>query len=385
MRITKVHPIVVHAQDTIKGMADEGNVGGYAGYSVLVQIETDDGTEGWGECSPGGDLGVAAKAVKLIIQKALAPKIMGENPIEYRRIWDQLYVAMEPYGRRGLGIFALSGIDTALLDITGKARGAPICELFGARYRKSIPLYASLLFDMDDPQKTAQKGLDYVKRGYKGVKFGWGLIPSKAFGKDPEKDEQIVSIIRETIGTEPLLMIDVGRYVDWSVTKAIQMARRLAKYDIFWLEEPLPRDDLDAYATLAASVDMTIAAGEGYQTVFDFRDIIDRKAVDLIQPDVAKVGGLSEARRIVELADARKVPWVPHNWSTSVNTAASLQLVASSPNASLLEFKEEPNPLVHGLSKQEFEVTEGEMTIPRRPGLGFDIELANVEKFEVCK
>jgi L-alanine-DL-glutamate epimerase-like enolase superfamily enzyme len=176
-------------------------------------------------------------------------------------------------------------------------------------------------------------------------------------------------------------MVDVGRYVNWSVAHAVQMAQRLAKYNIFWLEEPLPRDDLDAYAKLAASVDTTIAAGEGYQTIFEFKELMDRKAVDLIQPDVAKVGGLSEAKRIVDLAHLRNVPWVPHNWSTSVNTAASLQLVASSPDAFLLEFKEEPNPLVHGLAKQKFEVRSGEMIIPSRPGLGFDIEVSNVLRF----
>jgi L-alanine-DL-glutamate epimerase-like enolase superfamily enzyme len=382
MKITKVQPIVVHAQDMIESVSNEKNVGGYAGYNVLVHIETDEGVDGWGECSPGGDLGEGAAAVKVIIQKSLAPRILGENPTEYRKIWNQLYAAMEPYGRRGIGIFALSGIDTALLDITGRASGVSISELFGRRYRERIPLYASLLFDMDDPHKTAEKGLEYVKKGYKGVKFGWGLTPSRAFGKDPEKDEQIVRVIREAIGSMPMLMVDVGRYVDWSVAEAIQMTQRLAKYNIFWLEEPLPRDDLDAYAKLAAAVDTTIAAGEGYQTVFEFKELMDRKAVDLIQPDVAKVGGLSEAKRIVELAHVRNVPWVPHNWSTSINTAASLQLVASSPDAFLLEFKEEPNPLVHGLSKQKFEVTNGEMTIPNRPGLGFDIEISNVMRFE---
>jgi len=385
MKITSVQPIVVHAQDTIKDMSDQQNVGGYAGFLVLVHIETDEGIDGWGECSTGGEFGEAAQAVKVLIEKGLAPRITGENPLAYRRIWERLYAAMEPYGRRGLGIFALSGIDTALLDITGKAYHLPISELFGGRHRTEIPLYASLLFDMDDPHKTAAKGLEYVKRGYTGVKFGWGLIPSKSFGKDAKKDEEIVSIIRDTIGPDVLLMVDVGRYVNWTAGYAIQMANRLAQYNVFWLEEPLPRDDLAGYARLTQSVDVTIAAGEGYQTVFDFKELIDRRAVDLLQPDVGKLGGLSEAKRVTELARMHNVPWVPHNWSTSINTAASLQLVASSLDAFLLEFKEEPNPLVHNLSRQKFEIANGKMKIPDKPGLGFEVDLGILDRYAVGK
>jgi L-alanine-DL-glutamate epimerase-like enolase superfamily enzyme len=381
MIIKNVEAIVLHAQDTSLGMSDKLNVGGYTGYQVVVRIETDDGIEGWGECCTGSELGEAAFAVKILIEKGLGPRIKGEDPREYRKIWDKLYSAVEWYGRRGLAIFAISGIDTALVDIAGKIFSVPAYKLLGGKYKSEIPLYASLLFDMDDVEGTAKKGRNYIERGYLGAKFGWGMIPSRAFGRDPFKDEEIVSKIREVLGRKAWIMVDVGRYVNWSPTYAIQMARKLEKYDIFWLEEALPQDDIDGYIELTKSVSTTIATGEGYQTIHDFRDLINRKAVNLIQPDVSKAGGLSETKRIVDLARIHNMMWVPHNWSTAINTAASLQLVASCPDSFLLEFKQEPNPLVQGLLKSDFLIENGKMKVPDEPGLGIEIDLRVLDKY----
>ena len=138
-----------------------------------------------------GDLGEGAAATKVLIDRGLTPRLIGENPVEYRRIWDKLYSAMECYGRRGLSLISLSGIDTALMDITGRASHLPIHQLMGGKYRNEIPLYASLLLDMDDMEGTAKKGLPYVRDGYAGTKFGWGMLPEKSFGLDEDKDEKI--------------------------------------------------------------------------------------------------------------------------------------------------------------------------------------------------
>jgi D-galactarolactone cycloisomerase len=383
MKVKKIEPIILYAQDTTQGFSDKQNVGGYTGYQVVVHVETDDGIHGWGECCTGSEFGEAAFAVKVLIEKGLTPRILGSDPAEYRKIWEQLYLAIEWYGRRGLGIFALSGIDTALVDIVGKARGVPAYELLGGRFRSEIPLYASLLFDMDNPEATAKKGLRYVKDGYAGVKFGWGMLPSKPFGADADEDEHIVATVRNTIGPEVWLMVDVGRYVNWTRNYAIQMAKRLQKHNMFWLEEALPQDDVEGYVELTDSVDVTIATGEGYQTVHDFYELLHRKAVDLIQPDVSKAGGLSETKRIVDLARVYNTMWVPHNWSTAINTAASLQIVACSPDAFLLEFKQEPNPLVHQLSKPGFSVRNGKLRIPESPGIGIEVDWDVVEKYRV--
>jgi len=349
-----------------------------------VHVTTDTGIDGWGECCTGSEFGEAAFAVKTLIERGFVPRLKGEDPLEYRKIFDKLYSAIEWYGRRGLGIFALSGIDSALVDIAAKFRDVPAYQLIGGgKYKNEIPLYASLLFDMEDPEGTAKKAERYINDGYLGAKFGWGMLPEKSFGRDPDADENIVAVIRKNLGPKAWIMVDVGRYVNWSPTYAIQMARRFSKYNIFWLEEALPQDDIDGYVELTSSVDTTIATGEGFQTIYDFKELITRKAVDLIQPDVSKAGGLSETKRIVDLARLYNTLWVPHNWSTAINTAASLQLVAACPDSFLMEFKQEPNPLIHDLSKKKFEVRNGRMQVPDTPGLGLEIDESVVEKYSV--
>ena len=381
MKITNVEAIVLHAQDS--SLPDELDVGGYAGYQVVVHVETDEGIDGWGECCTGGEYGEAAEAVRILIQKGFTPRILGKDPRDYRSIWDRLYQDTIWFGRRGLTIFAMSGIDTALVDIAAKAKGVPACALLGGRHRNTVPVYASLLFNMDDPEGTGKKGLEYVKAGYFGVKFGWGMIPSRSFGANPQADEQILQSIRQVIGKDARLMVDVGRWVHWDADYAIRMVDRFQKYNLFWLEEALPQDDLDGYVKLATSVETTIAAGECLYTLYDFTDVIKRHALDLIQPDVSKVGGLSESKRIIDFADGNNVQWVPHNWSTAINTAASLHLVASSPKGFLLEFKQEPNPLVTKLSKHPFTIENGALRVPDTPGLGIDIDLDTIERYRV--
>ena len=382
MKITNVEPMVLYAQDD--EYEGEANVGGYTGYQLVVRVETDEGIHGWGEACVGSENGEAAYAVKELIERGITPRVKGENPIEFRKIWERLYEATYWYGRRGLATFAMSAIDTALVDIAGKALDLRACQLLGGQYKKEIPLYASLLFDMDDPEGTAKKGEKYARMGYAGTKFGWGMVPSKPFGADFAKDEEIVSLIREGIGPKTWLMIDVGRYVNWSVPYAIKMGRMVQKYDAFWLEEALPQDDLDGYAELAAALEVPVAFGEELYTVYDFNDVIKRKSADVLQPDASKVGGISEMKRVMELAHINNVMWVPHNWSTAVNTAASLHLSVSAPDGFLCEFKQEPNPLVDDLVKRKFEVKDGKLQVPDGPGLGIDINEKVLKKLRVA-
>ncbi|MGA2664675.1 MAG: mandelate racemase/muconate lactonizing enzyme family protein [Nitrososphaerales archaeon] len=365
-------------------MEGEANVGGYTGYQVVVRVETDEGIHGWGEACVGSENGEAAYAVKELIERGIAPRVKGENPIEFRRIWEKLYQATYWYGLRGLSAFALSGIDTALVDIAGKALGVRACQLLGGQYKKEIPIYASLLFDMEDPEGTAKKGATYAKMGYAGTKFGWGMVPSKPFGADFRKDEEVVSLIREAIGPETWLMIDVGRYVNWKVPYAVKMGKMVQKYDAFWFEEALPQDDLDGYAELARSLDVPVAFGEELYTVYDFNEVIKRRAADVLQPDASKVGGISEMKRVTELAYINNVMWVPHNWSTAVNTAASLHLSVASPDGFLCEYKQEPNPLVHDLVKEKFVVKNGKLQVPEGPGLGIELNEKVLKKLRVA-
>jgi len=380
VKIKNIEAIILYAQDP-GSFESELNVGGYTGYQVIVHVETDEGIDGWGECCTGSEYGESALAVKVLIERGFVPRIKNEDPRDYRKIWEKLYAETSWYGRRGLTAFAQSGVDTALVDIAAKSYGIPASKLLGGTYRREIPLYASLLFDMDDVEGTAKKGLRYIKDNYFGVKFGWGMIPSKPFGADPDRDEKMVASIRDAFGTKGNIMIDVGRYVNWSSDHAIRMAKRLEKYNIFWLEEALPQDDMRGYERLTNSVDVTIAFGEGLYTVYDFADVISRQAADLIQPDASKLGGISEMKRIIELARISNMRWVPHNWSTAINSAASMQLVASAPDAFLMEFKQEENPLVSDLSKEKFRIEHGKLIVPDTPGLGIEIDQSVVDKY----
>jgi L-rhamnonate dehydratase len=387
MRIKSVESFIVHSQDTTtREVHEQRNVGGHSGYFVLVHIKTEEGTDGWGECATGSDYGEGAFAAKQIVDRAFSPRIIGKDPREFKKLWNILYASTEKYGQHDIGILALSGVDTALVDISSKEFGVPACVLLGGCVTKEIPLYASLLFDMDDPFGTAAKGRRYVDNHYAGIKYGWGMIPERPFGRDFRKDEEMIKTIRETLGYEIKLMVDVGRYVNMSSSQALQLAKRISKYDITWLEEPLPRDDTEGYTSLTGMSPIPIAAGEGYRGIQDFKRAIINWEVDLLQPDVSKAGGLSHTKMIVEMAFSFNRSWVPHNWSTAVNTAATVQLVASTPDGYLMEFKQEPNPLIQKLVKRSgevFKIHEGRIQVPETPGLGIEIDENVVAEFNV--
>jgi len=210
--------------------------------------------------------------------------------VEYRRIWEKLYDATYWYGRRGLATFAMSGIDTALVDIAGKAFGIPACQVLGGQYKKEIPMYASLLFDMDDPEGTAKKGAKYARAGYGGDEVRMGDGPVEALRCRLQEGRGDVATIREHIGPKTWMMIDVGRYVNWSVPYAVKMGKMVEKYDAFWLEEALPQDDLDGYAELARSLDVPVAYGEGCTPSTTSTTSSRKKAADILQPDASKMG-----------------------------------------------------------------------------------------------
>jgi len=259
----------------------------------------------------------------------------------------------------------------------------PVSILLGGRFRDKIRVYASMLFNMENPEATADEAAGYVKEGYTAVKFGWGQTRETSFGLDSKKDEAMIRKLRERLGDNVDIMVDVGRFVNWSVAQAVKMARRLSRYDIFWLEEPLPQEDPNAYARLTKSSDVYIAAGEGEYTRYGFRDWITKRAVDILQPDVTKAGGLTEARRIADLCQLWNIMLVPHGFSSAVNVAANLQWVASMPNAFLLEFRRTPSPLVSKLVKKPFVAENGYLKIPDQPGLGIELDESVVQECSI--
>ncbi len=350
---------------------------------ALVEVETDEGVTGIGETCIHSERGEAALAAQKIVEVGFKPLLLGENPFDIQRLWLKLYSYCEWYGRAGIAIYALSGIDVALWDICGKTLGVPIYTLLGGRFRDRIPVYASLLFDMDDPEGTAKEGKEYVKQGYKAVKYGWGKTRERAFGMNPEEDEEMIRTIREVLGPDIWIMVDVGRFVNLTPAQAVKLAKRLEKYNIFWLEEPLPPEDVSGYKMLSDAVDVYIAAGESEYNMQGFKEYITNRAVDIVQPDVTKAGGLTMARKIVDLCEAWNVMMVPHGFSSVVNVAANLQLIASMPRAFILEYRRTPSPLISRLSKKPLTYEDGHLRIPSEPGLGIEIDYSVVEECKI--
>jgi L-rhamnonate dehydratase len=349
----------------------------------MVEVETDNGLVGIGEACAQSEHDEAALATAVILERGIKPIVLGLDPMNPRTIWEKLYLETEWFGRMGTVMHAISALDIALWDVMGKALGVSVSRLLGGRFRNEVKTYASIIFDMDDFGAMAEESKVWTQEGYKAVKFGWGQTRDSSFGLDAEKDEAAVRFLRESLGKNIDIMVDVGRYVNWTPTHALEMAKRFAKYDIYWLEEPLPQDDVDGFVWLTERSPVKIATGEGEYNRFGYKRLITSHAADIIQPDVGRAGGLTEGMRIADLVQAWNLSLVPHGFSSAINVAANLQWVASMPAATLLEFRRTKSPLMASLAKNPFSADNGILRIPDRPGLGIEINQDAVEECRV--
>jgi len=374
MRIIDVTAIPLHTTETSLG-AGPG--------ACLVEVKTDEGITGIGEACTQSEHDEASLATQVIVERGLKPLLFGEDPLNIRKLWDKMYYQTEWFGRGGITMYGISAVDLALWDLLGKKLNISVSRLLGGRFREKVRVYASVLFNMNDFGATSDEAKKWVQEGYTAVKFGWGQTREAAYGLDASKDEAAVKHLREELGSDIDIMVDVGRNVNWSSYHALAMARRLSKYNIYWFEEPLPQDDIEGYIHLTSLSPVRIAAGEGEYSRFGFKRLLQSRAVDLIQPDISRAGGLTEGMRIADMAQHWNTELVPHGFSTAVNVAANLQWVAAMPDAKLVEFRRTKSPLMEKLVKKPFEVDGGYMKIPDRPGLGIDLDEKTVEEQRV--
>ncbi len=290
--------------------------------TCLVEIETDDGIVGWGEC-----YGPSAVA-KAFIDTQLAPRVIGRDPFDVEVIWEDLYNRIKDYGPKGMSIAAISGIDIALWDIIGKACNKPMHKLIGGAFRTEVDAYATGLYftDMDRlVDEAVEEAAGYVKNdGFKAIKMKIGLGSIK-------RDFERVKAVREAIGPDIKLMVDANHC--FTVPAAIRLGRKLEELDIEWFEEPISPEDIDGYVEVSRALDMAVAGGENEFTRWGFRDAIVRKAMDIVQPDVCAAGGISECKKIATLASTIGVECVPHAWGSAVGLAATIQFLASIPTS----------------------------------------------------
>ena len=327
---------------------------------TLVEVITDEGVTGVGSV-------FTSEALVRGAIEVLRPFLIGASAIDPTATSETLHQQSFWQGRGGAITHAISGIDIALWDILGKVSGLPISRLLGGRYRESIKPYASLLMDDCGQMELAlESGLE---QGFRAFKIGWG-----PFGrKDATTDRQIVQRARSIIGSGAELMVDAGgsdAFWPHGYKWALSTAKMLAEFDVAWFEEPLRPDDLDGYKRLTKLAPIPIAACEVFTRRQSFAPWVEQQAIDYVQPDVTKVGGISVEHRIADLADDHSVLFVPHGWNTAVGLAADLQLVAAARNARWVEYLT-PSRYIDDLLQDPIEIREtGEISIPDSPGLG---------------
>ena len=339
-------------------------------HTVLV-VRTDDGLVGHGSCFTSGTL--VTGAIEL-----LWPLLKGESAVEPERVSETLRQSTFWQGRGGAVEHAISGIDIALWDLMGKACSQPVSRLLGGNYRRTIKPYGSILFDEPEPLRKTLESV--VARGFKAIKLGW-----RPFGRrDAKFDELLVRTARQAVGDDVELMVDAGgseQFWPHGTNWARNTASMLANFGITWFEEPLPPDDIEGYIELTRVSPVPIAGGEVLTRRQSFRPWIERRAVDILQPDCTKNGGLSESRRIAWLAADHNVQVVPHGWNTAVGLAADLQFTAAIPVARYVEYLT-PCAYIDGLTTEPFRLdARGHLSIPTGPGLGVEIDPDSLKRF----
>jgi D-galactarolactone cycloisomerase len=345
--------------------------------TVIVKITTDTGIVGWGESHTP----VSGAITKTTIDSLLAPIVIGRDPLDTHPIWEAMYSTMRLRGHSsGFLMEAISGIDIALHDIMGKALNVPIAALLGGQLRDRIPVYASSLPHVH--KESGEAGVTglldaarvLVEAGYRTIKIKLGIHLAD--------DVAILRRLRAEIGDQVGIAVDVGGMYD------IAIARRAGQLmfeagQILWLEEPLTPENLRDYARLTAFLDVAVAGGECLCNRWIFNDFLAQGALDIIQPDVSRAGGIGECKRISDLADTYGVPFVPHvSTGTAIYMAASLQWAAAGPNLMMCEWPLDQEAAGNGILRQPFRFEDGCIAVPNAPGLGIDLDEAALRRWE---
>ncbi len=346
--------------------------------AVIVEVVTDTGLVGIGETDS------SPHAVKAFIEASdsnlycmgLKKIIIGENPLEIQKLWDKMYWYSNYAGRRGLGIHALSAIDIALWDIASQYYQVPIYMLLGGKYRNEINAYGTFI-----PSSNISENADIAKalkeKGYKGLKFGGGIL-----GDNPDSDYEIVKTVREAVGNDFDLRIDLA--CKWKTYgHSTKMFKMLEEFDLDWIEEPVLADNLTGYSKLSNLGITKISGGESLTTLHEFEHFMTNSQVDIIQPDITRCGGISEMRKIYNLAEFKGIKLVPHGFSTGILIAATVQFLASTQDGDLIEYSQSNSPLIASLDKNLIPLKNGKVEVPDCIGLNVNLDRNLMEKYKI--
>ncbi len=341
----------------------------------IVEVKTDEGISGWGECFG------PAQANAGLIKELFAPLLKGENPLQHRYLWEIMYNRTREFGRKGVAVTAMSGIDIALWDIVGKAAGKPVSALLGANAQRPVTAYASSFYysPVDDFRQIEKDAESAINEGFRDFKMKVGALTLK-------EDARRVARVRELIGPDATLAVDANRA--YTVHEALRFAEAIAEHDIAWFEEPVLPDDMVGYSTLKKQLPMKIAGGESEFTRFGFRHFLDADCVDIVQPDVAACGGIGEALNIATLATTYGVECYPHQWGSGISLAATLHLM-SAISPAVPRLAKPPAPLeldrAPNIFREELaDLTIGPvMSVPEKPGLGIEVDRAMIAHYSI--
>lgn len=345
--------------------------------ATLLEVQTDEGLIGWGQ-APG-----ASPAVPALVERRYVPLLLGKDPREWQALWHAMG------GLRGGHYGIISGLEIALLDLAGKAAGWPVSRLLGGAVRDRVKVYATGLYRLERWRSfdawrdgLVEEALDYKRQGFFATKLKIGFVP--------REDIALVHAVREAIGPEMGLAVDAN--CAWTTSTAIQVGKAIEGDDILWFEEPLPPSDLEGYREVRRALAMPISGGESLAGLYPFRDLIQTRAVDIVQPDIIVCGGFTALRQVQVLADANHVRLIPHCWGTAIAFAASLHYLATVPSGApsitptepVLEYDRSENPLREQLLTKPLQREGSYLRVPQGPGLGIEIDREIIERYRVA-
>ena len=384
MRITNVSTVVLRSPMDQAFYSSQGRFA--ERNSLLVKIETDEGLTGWGE---GGQYG-PPEPVKACVDAVLGPLLIGKDPATPVVHWENGYSRIRDFGAKGPFVEALSALDIALWDLTGKACGRPLSALLGGAFRESIPAYGTGFYYPGDDPTVIDEGRIKAEcarkadEGYSAVKVKIGLLSTS-------DDLRRLHIVRDELGEDTTLLVDANHGYNFAGARAV--AAGLAELGVRWFEEPVVPEDKDSYRRLREVSAVPIAGGEAEYTRFGFGELINGGCVDIAQPDLCVAGGITEWIKIQSLASAAGVSVVPHVWGSGIALAAAVQVIAATPanpftanpipilNEPVLEFDTTENALRTELLATPFRMREGRVGVPGGPGLGIEVDESVLRRF----
>ena len=356
----------------------------------LVEVETDDGITGWGECFGPGDI---ALANKYIVENVIQPLVIGEDPLNKEYIWHKVYNLLRDSGQKGMPIQALSGVDIALWDILAKRAKMPLYQLVGGKCNDQIPVYG---YGMMLQKKSVNELIELFKEEAKQIKSKNFKAMKMKVGLGPKEDLRLVRAVRETIGDDFKLMVDANHA--YNLNDALYVGRGLDELDIFWFEEPVAPENYEGYKELKNKIKTNIAGGEAEFTKYGWNQLIKNRCIDIAQPEVCGLGGITEYMKISAMAQANFIPVINHVWGSAISVAVNLHLLTAMPDMpgglfpskSMLEFDTtDKNIFITDLTEEKFSIldqvknNDGYVKPLEAPGIGINPDKEFIKSFEI--